>query len=289
MPKINLGKVVGDKGDSFTFDDFTQDQLEGITPKILKGNVTTLEPDENATIDIRKEGLNNYVDFGIPRGKNGAEIRNISASNVELAENNTLDVPTYDDTVGTYTTLETSNEAAEQFNNKIKSGASFLTTLSNAKKSLSAIVQGLKILGTNVGAINGITSDINSESTTIAASSKMVHDLNASLSAKGSTTWLGGVAQQNNAIPFRNLSNYKTLYFRLSAISSTGYDFFTTLDFPVNEVYVTTDLRLVMHLPLAADESVIIWGMFNVSQFYLNSVNCIGDISFKSLDIWGIK
>ena len=182
MPKINLGKVVGDKGDSFTFDDFTQDQLEGITPKILKGNVTTLEPDENATIDIRKEGLNNYVDFGIPRGKNGAEIRNISASNVELAENNTLDVPTYDDTVGTYTTLETSNEAAEQFSNKIKSGASFLTTLSNAKKSLSAIVQGLKILGTNVGAINGITSDINSESTTIAASSKMVHDLNASLS-----------------------------------------------------------------------------------------------------------
>lgn len=134
MPKINLGKVVGDKGDSFTFDDFTQDQLEGITPKILKGNVTTLEPDENATIDIRKEGLNNYVDFGIPRGKNGAEIRNISASNVELAENNTLDIPTYDDTVGTYTTLETSNEAAEQFSNKIKSGASFLTTLSNAKK-----------------------------------------------------------------------------------------------------------------------------------------------------------
>lgn len=43
-------------------------------------------------------------------------------------------------------------------------------------------MRGLKILATNVGAINGITSDINSESTTIAASSKMVHDLNASLS-----------------------------------------------------------------------------------------------------------
>ena len=200
MPKINLGKVVGDKGDPFTFDDFTQDQLDGITPKILKGNVTTLEPDENATIDIRKEGLNNFVDFGIPRGKNGAEIKNISASNVELAENNTLDAPTYDDTVSTYTTLATANEAAEDASNKIKSGTGLLATLSNAKKSLSAIVQGLKILGTNVGAINGITSDINSESTTIAASSKMVHDLNASLSNLSS----------RNSLPILGTPNFLT-------------------------------------------------------------------------------
>ena len=187
MPKINLGKVVGDKGDSFTFDDFTPEQLDGITPKLLKGNVTTLDPDENVTIDIRKDGVNNYIDFGIPRGKNGAEIKKVSASNVELEEDNTLDAPIYDDTVGTYTSLFTANEAAETSTNKIKSGLGLLATLSNAKKSLSAIVQGLKILGTNVGAINGITSDINSESTTIAASSKMVHDLNASLNGKFAT------------------------------------------------------------------------------------------------------
>ena len=27
MPKINLGKVVGDKGDSFTYEDFTPSYL----------------------------------------------------------------------------------------------------------------------------------------------------------------------------------------------------------------------------------------------------------------------
>jgi hypothetical protein len=113
-------------------------------------------------------------------------------------------------------------------------------------------------------------------------------EINSKLSAKGNTTWLGGVVQQNNAISFGNLSNYKTLHFRLSIKNSAGYDFFTTLDFPVSEVTTTTS-RLVMHLPLAANESVIIWGMFNVSQFYLNSVDCIGNIAFRSLDIWGIK
>ena len=160
--------------------------------------------------------------------------------------------------------------------------------MSNIKKSFSAIVQGLKILGTNVGAITGITSDLAGESETVAASIKAVNALNSKLSAKGNTTWLGGVVQQNNAISFGNLSNYKTLHFRLSIKNSAGYDFFTTLDFPVSEVTTTTS-RLVMHLPLAANESVIIWGMFNVSQFYLNSVDCIGNIAFRSLDIWGIK
>ena len=215
MPKINLGKVVGDKGDSFTFDDFTPEQLDGITPKLLKGNVTTLDPDENVTIDIRKDGVNNYIDFGIPRGKNGAEIKKVSASNVELEEDNTLDAPIYDDTVGTYTSLFTANEAAETSTNKIKSGLGLLATLSNAKKSLSAIVQGLKILGTNVGAINGITSDINSESTTIAASSKMVHDLNASLSQINSDlNWKSlGVTTGDNII---DLPEHKELWVLIS-------------------------------------------------------------------------
>lgn len=49
------------------------------------------------------------------------------------------------------------------------------------KKSFSAIVQGLKILAANVGAINGITSDINEESDNIAASIKVVNRLNSSL------------------------------------------------------------------------------------------------------------
>lgn len=188
MPKINLGKVVGDKGDSFTYEDFTPEQLNGITPKIFKGNVTTLNPDQNATVDIRNDGLNNYIDFGIPRGKNGSEIKNIYAENVSMADGNTLEstmtniiTPTFDDSTQAYETLTTANAAAETTSNKIKSGENIFTTLSNMKKSFSAIVQGLKILGTNVGNIRGITSDLNSESDYIAASSKAVSILNGNL------------------------------------------------------------------------------------------------------------
>ncbi len=209
MPKLNLGRVKGDKGDSFTFDDFTPDQLDGITPKMLLGNVTTLDPDENATVDMRKDGLKNYVDFGIPRGKNGAEIKNISAENVVMANGTTLEStmtvvnedvdantdeinkikkPTFTDTVSTYTTLNAANTAAETSSNAIKSKVSIFTTLSNIKKSFSAIVQGLKILGTNVGMIQGITSDLNSESDYIAASSKALATLNGNLS--GLSGWI---------------------------------------------------------------------------------------------------
>lgn len=195
MPKLNLGKVVGDKGDSFVFEDFTPEQLDGLTPKMLKGNVTTLDPDQNATVDIRKDGLNNYIDFGIPRGKNGSEIKSISAENVEMANGNTLEnamtaanesisgieEPAFDDTTSTYTTLAESNTAAETTSNAIQSHTSIFSTLSNMKKSLSAIVQGLKILGTNVGGIHGISSALDSQREDIAASSKAVSVLNSNL------------------------------------------------------------------------------------------------------------
>lgn len=202
MPRQNLGRVKGDKGDPFTFDDFTSGQLDGITPKMVLGNVTTLGPDENAAVNMRKEGLKNYVDFAIPRGKNGAEAKNIPAENVEMADKTTLEsamatvnesvntnnteinkikTPTFTDTVGTYTTLNAANTAAETASNAIKSKVNILTTLSNMKKSFSAIVQGLKILATNVGMIQGITSDLNSESDYIAASSKALATLNGNL------------------------------------------------------------------------------------------------------------
>ena len=202
MPKINLGKVVGDKGDSFTYEDFTPEQLNGITPKIFKGNVTTLNPDQNATVDIRNDGLNNYIDFGIPRGKNGSEIKNIYAENVSMADGNTLEstmtniiTPTFDDSTQAYETLTAANAAAETTSNKIKSGENIFTTLSNMKKSFSAIVQGLKILGTNVGNIRGITSDLNSESDYIAASSKAVSILNGNLNSVTKKQYFANIAR----------------------------------------------------------------------------------------------
>lgn len=228
MPRQNLGRVKGDKGDPFTFDDFTSGQLDRITPKMVLGNVTTLGPDENAAVYMRNEGLKNYVDFAIPRGKNGAEAKNIPAENVEMADKTTLEstmatvnesvntnnteinkikTPTFTDTVGTYTTLNAANTAAETASNAIKSKVNILTTLSNMKKSFSAIVQGLKILATNVGMIQGITSDLNSESDYIAASSKALATLNGNLSN------LENLVLSDAAITIDNLNlldNYKT-------------------------------------------------------------------------------
>ncbi len=136
----------------------------GTTPTIQAGTATSLDATASPTVTSTTSGTTTTFNFGIPKG-----------------DTSKFETPTFMDTVNTYTTLSAANTAAETASNAIKSKVSIFTTLSNMKKSFSAIVQGLKILATNVGAINGITSDINSESTTIAASSKMVHDLNASL------------------------------------------------------------------------------------------------------------
>ena len=142
----------GDKGDT------------GNTPTIKAGTATSLESNASPTVSATTSGDITTFNFGIPKG-----------------DTSKFETPTFTDTVSTYTTLSAANTAAETASNAIKSKVSIFTTLSNMKKSFSAIVQGLKILATNVGAINGITSDINSESTSIAASSKMVHDLNSNL------------------------------------------------------------------------------------------------------------
>lgn len=145
----------GDKGD------------KGNTPTIQAGTVTSLASTAAPTVTATTSGETTTLNFGIPKG-----------------DTSKIETPTFSDTVSTYTTLAAANTAAETASNAIKSKVSIFTTLSNMKKSFSAIVQGLKILATNVGAIRGITSDINSESTAIAASSKMVHDLNSNLSRK---------------------------------------------------------------------------------------------------------
>lgn len=242
MPKLNLGRVVGDKGDPFTYNDFTPDQLDGITPKILLGNVTTLNPDENATVNMRKDGLKNYVDFGIPRGKNGSEIQSVSAQNVEMADGDTLEntmaaaneriskieEPTFDDTVNTYTTLDESNTAAETSINAIKSKINIFTTLSNMKKSFSAIVQGLKILGTNVGAITGITSDLAGESETVAASIKAVNQLNSNLANIAYERYTVKISPGGNAVltyngsPLQQNHNY---IIQLSTIYTSTFQY----------------------------------------------------------------
>lgn len=173
MPTIDLGKVKGEKGEPFTYDDFTQEQLallkgeKGDMPIIKAGSVTPLESAAAPTVTANTNGMTTTFHFGIPKG-----------------DISTVETPVFDDSVHTYPTLQQSNSGAEEAANEIRSHESLFTILSNMKKSLSAIVQGLKILGTNVGGITGITSDLHSESDTIAASSKAVATLNSNLTIK---------------------------------------------------------------------------------------------------------
>ena len=89
------------------------------------------------------------------------------------------------------------------------------------KKSLSAIVQGLKILGTNVGVITGITSDLNSESDTIAASSKAVATLSSNLRAK--KIWTGEAAERSSIQFTEDIRKYNQLFFYTGGIVLSGF------------------------------------------------------------------
>lgn len=136
----------------------------GITPTITAGTATSLDATATPTVSSSTSGNTTTFNFGIPKG-----------------DISTIETPTFTDTVGTYSTLSAANTAAETSSNAIKSKVSIFTILSNMKKSFSAIIQGLKILATNVGMIQGITSDLNSESDYIAASSKALATLNGNL------------------------------------------------------------------------------------------------------------
>lgn len=218
MPQIDLGKVTGDKGtsvrnrgnwvantayvnDAFFIDyvsnagnmyacktshtsgsSFSDTNWElvvkkgekgdpgnkGDTPIIQAGTATSLDATAAPTVSATTSGNTTTFNFGIPKGDT-SDIR----------------TPTFTDTVSTYSTLSAANDAAETASDAIKSKVSIFTILSNMKKSFSAIVQGLKILGTNVGAITGITSDLAGESETVAASIKAVNQLNSKLGTIG--------------------------------------------------------------------------------------------------------
>lgn len=84
MATINLGRVKGDpftyddftpeqlaglKGESFKFEDFSEEQLDSITPKIEVGTVTTLDAGSQATVTPKVNGNTTTFDFGIPKGQ----------------------------------------------------------------------------------------------------------------------------------------------------------------------------------------------------------------------------
>lgn len=153
--KWNLIAQKGEKGDI------------GVTPTIKAGTATVLESTSAPTVSATTSGDITTFNFGIPKG-----------------DTSEIKTPTFDDSIDTYSTLDDANDAAETASNAIKSKVSIFTTLSNMKKSFSAIIQGLKILGTNVGAIRGITSDVAGESEDIAASIKVVNQINSNLTSK---------------------------------------------------------------------------------------------------------
>lgn len=208
----------GDKGDV------------GVTPTIQAGTATILDANDSPTVSATTSGDGTTTfNFGIPKG-----------------DTSEIETPTFNDTVETYTTLTEANTAAETASNAIKSKVSIFTTLSNMKKSFSAIVQGLKILGTNVGAINGITSDINSESTTIAASSKMVHDLNTSL----------GIKQYN----------------KVSQLGISSWDLFDIIDHMPNNSVFTCDASKITTVLVSQPENNL--GIIRITRISPTRVLC---------------
>lgn len=69
--------IKGEKGDPFTFDDFTEEQLEdlkgkdGITPNFSIGTVSTLAAGSEATASITGTNANPVLNLGIPKGEGG--------------------------------------------------------------------------------------------------------------------------------------------------------------------------------------------------------------------------
>ncbi len=65
----------GDKGDAFTYGDFTQEELddlaEAATPRFQIGIVSTLTPGSQATATITGDPQNPSLNLGIPRGDKG--------------------------------------------------------------------------------------------------------------------------------------------------------------------------------------------------------------------------
>lgn len=126
-----------------------------------------------------------------------------SALGKKIGSNDSI---TFDDTTSTYSTLSAANTAAEASIGNIKTGTSIIDFLKNAKQSFSAIIQGLKILGTNVGAIQGITDSLTATSSNVALSAKggnnlqgQINTLNSNLVKRnGSTSTINPVSDVNN-------------------------------------------------------------------------------------------
>lgn len=129
---------------------------------------------------------------GLKGDKGDLGIQGVSISKVEQTATSTSDVGINTSTWNIYqcTTAGAASTAKWAYKGNIK-GAN-ATTTAVATTSANGLMR--KEMVQKLGAIDGITSDINSESDTIAASSKMVHDLNSSLSnlfttATGSTQY----------------------------------------------------------------------------------------------------
>lgn len=78
----------GPQGDPFTYDDFTEEQLEklkgvpGATPELTMGKVTTLEPGSEATASFTGTPEKPVLNLSIPRGASGG----VDVANAEVGQ-----------------------------------------------------------------------------------------------------------------------------------------------------------------------------------------------------------
>ena len=114
------------------------------------------------------------------KGEDGVSITSVEQTTFSASDDgiNTITVTLSD---GTQSTFNIKNGSKGSTGAKGDTGAAGANATTTAVATTSANGLMSKEMVQKLGAIDGITSDINSESNSIAASSKMVHDLNSSL------------------------------------------------------------------------------------------------------------
>lgn len=132
---------------------------------------------------------------------------------------------------------------------------------------------------TKNGAINGITSDVNGEATDVAASIKVVHDLNDSLGGlkfaqDGEGNWGFIPSGADAVIPFSGTPVPLILYYVSGTNTSQGYDYIAKSHFSgVSNITIDNDFINITNKILTAKR--------NIMLTYANHTNTAENVVIK--------
>lgn len=153
-----------------------------------------------------------------------------------------------------------------------------------------------KTAETKLGAINGITSDVNCEDETVAASAAMVNQLNSNLEQNKNLTEIFTLLEETNypssngtLLPLLDdIKNFKKLGIRVKCIFSTSTDYFY--------LYKEIPVNLILK-----NEKFLIDDLYSTKSYYLRcaimftddtTIKCYKDTesyAFRSISVYGFK